>query len=161
MVLRAVVKRPAAGGNLTIVPVGQERDAGVEVRGEVVSRAEGKAIEAAVEARATSQAASVGAAEARQHLADAETALVAEPFGIRAPLATAGHVPVEVAVEAVPLGGLTGDNRIVLCAEVALQHTHHVIAELAGIDERLEISACVALRPWPTQRRRMRPGVDS
>src|SRR5207302_1154934 len=75
--------------------------------------------------------------------ADAEATLVAEPFGIHTPLATAGHVPVEVAVYAVPLGGAAGDHGVVLGAEVALQNAHHIVRELAGVHRRLEVTVGV------------------
>jgi 5'-nucleotidase len=95
------------------------------------------AVEAAIEAGA-GEAAGVGAAEAGQHLADAEATLIAEPFAIKTPLDLAGLVPVEVAVQAIPLGSLAGDNRIGLSAKVALQHEGRVVRQLVDINHRLQ-----------------------
>src|SRR5262249_51028787 len=121
-------------------------------------------VEAAVELRA-GQAATVRTAKARQHLADAEASLIAEPLSIQAPLAAAGHIPVEGAVQAVPLRGAERaigiDYGVVLRAKVALQHAHDVVTELAAIDHRLQVSRCVALSSRPAQHRGVRPGVDA
>ena len=90
--------------------------------------------------------------------------VITEPFAVQAPLEAAGHIPVEVAVQAVPLGGsvlaaVRINHGIVLRAEVALQDAHHVVAELAGIDECLEVAGRVSLREGTAERRGMRPSA--
>src|SRR6185436_5212649 len=127
------------------VGVGDKGNPAVHVGGEVVLRSKPKPVEAAViSAAAERQAAGVRAAERGEHAPHAETTLVAEPFAVDAPLATASHVPVEVAVDAVPLGGPTGNHGVMLRAKVALQNSRHVVRELAGIDRSLEVPSSVA-----------------
>src|SRR5207244_301416 len=106
----------------------------IDVRREIVAWSEREAIEAAVKVGA-GEAASVGAAEARQHLADAEAALIAEPFAVDAPLAAASQIPIEPGVGAVPLGGLASDVRIVLRPEVAFEHHQRLVRKFASIDK--------------------------
>src|SRR5215510_13743732 len=116
--------------NSAIKPVGRKRCAGVNVRREEVLRTKHDPVKAPVIARAGQrQAASLRAAKAWQYAAHAEAAVVAEPFTIQAPLATASHVPVQITVEPIPIGlsgiATTSNHGVVLGAEVALQHAHH------------------------------------
>ena len=90
----------------------------------------------------------LGAGEARRavHHEEHFLALIAKPLTVQTPLPAASHIPVEVRIQAVPLGGpriaaVGIKNRVMLRAKIALQHAHYVVAELAGIDERLEVTA--------------------